>query len=123
MISKLKYPRNRVRKHGGALPQARPRDDKEEHGLTLERELKASGWFDDGRDERGRPTIRTMVDSQIERAHRTGRINDRQFTAAMKFKMHYQLAGMAGQITSLDLNCVFGTDPNGFAHLAGTISC
>lgn len=89
-------------------------------GPTAERLAHAAGAFEVGGDTRGGNKLITMRDSPIERASARGVISQRQYTAAMKFRLHWYRAGLLAPLSSLDLDRVFAGDGTGHSGMART---
>lgn len=82
---------------------------------TPERLLKSGGNFETGDDKQGNKVI-TMRDTPIERAKARDVIDERQYSALMKFKHHWVCAGLEPSYGSSDLDRIFGRD---IASLSG----
>lgn len=88
-----------------------------EEGPTRERLAHAQNHYEIGGDTRGGLKLTTMRDSPIERALARRVITQSQYDAAMKFKNHWFRGGMAGTISSLDMDRVFASDVGSFSHM------
>lgn len=86
---------------------------------TDERLAKAAGYFETA-DSRGSAGTMTMRDCPLERALSRGQITRQEYEAAIKFRHHWFHAGMAGQVSSLDLDRIFARDFSTMGHMAKT---
>jgi hypothetical protein len=84
---------------------------------TPERRRRAGADF-----ERGDTGQITMRDSPLERALARKIITQEQYSAGQKYRHHWYHAGLAGQITSIDFNRIFGKEFGGFSGMARTES-
>lgn len=91
----------------------------DERGITPEREAQSRGASEWGTDERGRKTIQTMRDAPFENFYLRGGLTEKQYSAGVKYRIHWYRAGLAGSLQSIDANRVFASDMN-FDGLART---
>lgn len=113
MASKIK--RARLFRRKGEKSGENPGEDVS--GATPERLHKAQGFVEIG-GERGAVRITTMRDSPIERALARGAVSEKQYAAAIKFRHHWFHGGLAGAISSMDLNRIFASDLTSFSQMA-----
>lgn len=86
---------------------------------TTERLRHAENQFEVA-ETRGSAGTMTMRDCPLERVWGRKQITDQEYQAGIKFRHHWFHAGMAGQISSLDLNRVFARDLSSMGHMAKT---
>lgn len=98
------------RKNRSKLPKLDnfPTNGDDVRGATPERLGKAQGFVDIV-TPRNAPTITTMRDSPIERAFARRVITQAQYDAAVKFRLHWYRGGMAGSLSSIDMDRVFAS--------------
>jgi hypothetical protein len=89
-------------------------------GPTPERMRQARGFVERGNLGRGRTGVVTLRDSPIERARSRNVISQAQYTAALKYRHHWYRAGLASQLSSVELNRIFATDMTSFSGMART---
>jgi hypothetical protein len=89
-------------------------------GPTPERMRQAQGFVERGNLGRGRTGVVTLRDSPIERARSRNVISQAQYTAALKYRHHWYRAGLASQLSSVELNRIFATDMTSFSGMART---
>jgi hypothetical protein len=82
---------------------------------TIERLRHAHGHV-----ERGDMGTFTLRDAPLERLLARGGLNQDQYRAAEKYRVHWYRAGLAGSLQSVDANRVFATDVSNFSGMAKT---
>jgi hypothetical protein len=110
-----------LRKRSAFRPRViQPPSSDDTRGPTPERMRHAQGFVERGNLGRGRTGVVTLRDSPIERARSRNVINQAQYTAALKYRHHWYRAGLASQLSSVELNRIFANDMTSFSGMART---
>jgi hypothetical protein len=88
-----------------------------EVGRPTPERLRHAGNAYEVAESRGSAGTMTMRDCPLERAFGRGQLEEREYQAGIKFRHHWFHAGMAGQITSLDMDRVFARDLSSMGHM------
>jgi len=98
------------------LARLSPVDDR---GPTDERLRHAGDNFEIGDDQQGTRTY-TIRNSPLDRLKLRNGIDDRQYRALVKYRIHWHHAGLEPSLVSVDLDRIFAVDPSAFSGMAKT---
>lgn len=98
----------------------KPRKTRPEPGRPTSERLRQSRGDFEIAESRGSSGTMTMRDCPLERIWGRNQLRPEEYQAAIKFRHHWFHSGMAGQISSLNLDGVFARDFSTMGFMAKT---